>query len=125
MASTTVNELKRWAKLGTRSQYRVELHINLDDLESNQCTIKHYKLVKLYKDVRSFQDEEGEWHVYPIATSRTQVYIVCPHCGCIHVHGNSLAHGYIGHRGSHCGSPFHPRDENGAYVSTGGYFIEK
>jgi len=43
MAPTTVNELKRWAKLGIRSQYRVELHVNLDDLEFNQCTIKHYK----------------------------------------------------------------------------------
>lgn len=125
MAPITVNELKRWAKQGTRSQYKFELHINLDDLEFNQCTIKHHKHVKMYKDERSFQDEEGKWHVYPIATSRTRVYIVCPHCGCIHVHGNSLTYEYIGHRKSHCGSPFCPRDENAAHVNTGGYIIEE
>ena len=121
---TTVNELKRWAKPGIRSQYKVEFHIDLDDLEYVQCTIKHYKRVKLYQDERSFQDE-GEWHVYPIATSRTRVYIVCPHCGCIHVHGNSPTHGYIGHRGSHYGSPFHQRNKNGAHVSSSGYIIEE
>jgi len=124
MAPTTLNELKRWANLGAGNQYKVELHIDLDGLESAPCTIKYHKRVKLYKDKRSFQDKEGEWHVYPIATSRTQVYIVCPHCGCIHVHGNAPIYGYAGHRGSHCSMPF-CRDENGDYVSTGGYIIEK
>ena len=123
--TTTLNELKRWSKLGESNQDKVELHIDLGDLESYPCTIKYHKRVKLYKDKRSFQDEDGEWHVYPIATSRRQVYIVCPYCGCIHVHGNPPIHGYAGHRGSHCGMPFRPRDKNGVYVSTGGYIIEK
>jgi len=125
MAPTTLNELKRWAKLGSRNQCKVKLHTDLDDLKYVQCTIKYHKHVRLYQDKRSFQDMEGDWHVYPIATSRTRVYIVCPHCGCIHVHGNSLIHGYAGHRESHCGTPFRPRDENGDSVSIGGYLIEK
>ncbi len=73
------------------------------------------KLKVLVRDSRSFQ-EEGMWHVYPIALTNSQVYIVCPYCGEVHVHGNSEGC-YEGHRTAHC---FKQQEETNT-----GYFIEK
>ena len=39
-----------------------------------------YKYRKHIKDKRSWQDEEGMWHVYPIAFDNLYVWIVCPIC---------------------------------------------
>jgi len=91
---TTLHELQRRAKLGARNQYRVDLCIDFDELETRPCKIKHPSWARnspyfrLAKDKRSFQDEEGLWHVFPIAVSKSRVFIVCPLCECVHVHGN-------------------------------------
>lgn len=53
-------------------------------------------------DSRSFI-QDGFWQVYPIGVDQYHVYIVCPHCGEIHLHGRT-ADGYEGHRVSHCKS---------------------
>lgn len=73
------------------------------------------KVIALVRDSRSFQ-EKGMWHVYPIALTDSQVYVVCPYCGGVHVHGNSEGR-YEGHRTAHC---FKQQEETNT-----GYFIEK
>jgi len=56
------------------------------------------KQIKLVKDNRSFISAEGYWQVYPVGFDYGHcVYIVCPHCGEIHIHGAQP-----GHRLSHC-----------------------
>ena len=61
----------------------------------------NHKLRKLVKDGRSYICDEGRWkgywQIYPIGIDRFHVYIVCPYCGDIHLHGNAP-----GHRVSHC-----------------------
>lgn len=52
---------------------------------------------KMATDPRSFQDEEGEWHIYPIAINKIQVVIVCPYCQHVHFHGKG-----DGYRRPHC-----------------------
>ena len=76
--------------------------IDLNDLGTYLAPYNHR--VKLAIDGRSFKDDEGYWHVYPIGFSDCQVYIICPHCGEIHMHGK---HGktigdYEGWRVAHC-----------------------
>jgi len=79
-----------------------ELVINLNDLD-----IYHPpkdKRINLVRDPRSFQID-GIWHIYPIATSRRQVYIICPYCGEIHRHGRDTdiyTDIYEGYRVPHC-----------------------
>jgi len=61
------------------------------------------KLIKLIRDERSYiADYDGfgdYWHVFPIGYDNIHVYIVCPFCGEIHIHGRSNSNG---HRVSHC-----------------------
>lgn len=54
------------------------------------------KKAMLVEDPRSRFNGEF-WEVYPIATTPTQVYIVCPFCKTVHVHGN-----HDGFREPHC-----------------------
>ena len=56
--------------------------------------------VKLMKDSRSIFTD-GIWKVKPIAFYNKQVYIVCPLCGNIHVHGG-VPNDYEGRRVAHC-----------------------
>ena len=62
------------------------------------------KNVRLCRDTRSFLDGEGYWNVYPIGFNSAQVFVVCPHCGEIHMHGRvrELEYQYEGHRASQC-----------------------
>lgn len=48
--------------------------------------------------------------VYPLALDTYHVYIVCPYCGEIHVHGNARGD-YEGNRVPHCGTGTHPNYE--------------
>ena len=64
-------------------------------------------------DCRSFE-KGGIWYVYPIGIDRHHVYIVCPWCKQIHVHGNVNGE-FEGHRVEHC------KDRNTA--NRNGYFI--
>ena len=59
------------------------------------------KRLNLVKDHRSYIDDEGFWHVYPIGFATQVVYIVCPYCGMIHTHGAD-GNDYEGHRIEHC-----------------------
>ena len=72
------------------------------------------KSVLLAEDPRSHFNGEF-WEVYPLATTPTNVYIVCPYCKMIHIHGNRVGD-YEGFRCPHC------KDFGG---SNPDYYIEK
>jgi len=80
----------------------VEHVIDLNKLEVYHSS--QNKRIKLVKDNRSFLDGDGYWRVYPIGFNESQVYIVCPHCGEIHMHGRGRKpeYQYEGHRARHC-----------------------
>ena len=111
---TTLHKLQQLAKLGKRSQYKVELCIDLDELETTPTKLKHPSWGRssphfcLVKDKRSYQDAKELWHVFPIALNQKYVWIVCPICQCVHSHGNNLEDelpaGWANHRVAHCGS---------------------
>ena len=61
--------------------------------------------IKCAKDLRSYQDADGIWHIFPFAWDGKRVYICCPLCGFIHIHGGS-PEDYAGDREPHC----HPGD---------------
>ena len=91
-----------------RKQKDIELVINLDELE--KYGHPNNKAVKVVKDKRSYvaQVRGAEYyHVYPVGYCDVHVYIVCPHCGDIHLHGRGDGDGE-GHRVSHC-TPTHKR----------------
>lgn len=84
--------------------WRMDQGMLLVDLKS-LTTFTWEQNIKLVQDQRSFYDNiEGFWHVYPIATDRVRVYIVCPYCGDIHIHGAGGGN-YEGHRVEHCKDP--------------------
>jgi len=62
------------------------------------------KRINLVKDNRSFINNDGYWQVFPIGFNESQVYIVCPHCGEVHLHGRGKKpdYHYEGHRAPHC-----------------------
>jgi len=142
---TTLHELQQRAKLGERNQDRVELCINFNELETTLTQLKHPSLTRrnshfrLIKDKRSYQDAEGLWHVFPIALNPKYVWIVCPICQCVHLHGNNLAKklpaNWANHRRAHCGSGWLEKlYESNDYYDTSctesgydrhGYIIEK
>lgn len=85
--------------LNRRSNHdQIEMLIPLADLQIFHPT--NNKLIKLVKDCRSVEIE-GRWHIQPIALSRTHVFIVCPYCHEIHLHGNANGF-YEGVRVPHC-----------------------
>ena len=102
-----------------------------------------------YFDKRSWIDDNGVWHVEPIAIVEREdkiadVYIICPLCGMIHSHGTSIntdipidsdfdmgkfsyddphpryGNKLIGHRVSHCGSF---RKNKKSKIINNGYYI--
>ena len=78
----------------------------------NELEIYHppnNKLINLVRDKRSFIGDDKLWRVYPIAFDNVQVFIVCPHCGNIHLHGIGS-----GHRVCHCKPP--NEDNNGYWI---------
>jgi len=88
----------------------IEHVIDLNNLEIFHP--ENNKRIKLVKDNRSILNKEGYWEIFPIGFSTGQVYIVCPHCGEIHVHGRN-GHDYKGHRASHC---VNKRNTNGYII---------
>lgn len=80
----------------------VELAVDINSLEGYRAPGNRNMV--LYKDKRSYLDGEGHWNVYPIAYNSVQVFVVCPHCGGIHMHGRGQApeYRYQGHRASQC-----------------------
>lgn len=65
----------------------------------------------LVKDTRSYVGEDGKWNVYPVGYTdqhcTADVFVVCPHCGEIHL--NSYARAVNGY--TSCDN-----DENKKYV---------
>jgi len=54
-------------------------------------------------DSRTFEDEEGCYHVYPFGFDGPSCLIACPLCGEIHIHGAGREHkNYGGYRVAHC-----------------------
>ncbi len=41
-----------------------------------------------FDDYRTYKDEDGYYHIYPVACTAEIVYIICPYCKHIHRHGN-------------------------------------
>lgn len=72
--------------------------INFEDLETYHS--QNDKRVLLVRDNRSYQ-KNGIWNIYPIARDKHQVFIVCPYCGEVHLHGNNQGN-YEGMRVPHC-----------------------
>lgn len=107
------SELKKYVKSGMFVQNNGRLFIGLNELGTVQRGRK-----KLAIDGRSFASPPGHWHVYPVAQDKTRVYIVCPYCGRIHIHGAGGGD-YEGHRVEHCNGYSHIR----GIVS--GYYIER
>lgn len=93
----TITQFKKYIRKWQHSKDPIEILYPLDKLELLPPE-KKWKTHAI--DPRSFM-EDGFCQVYPIAIDRHQVYIVCPWCREIHVHGND--HGrYNGHRSPHC-----------------------
>ena len=80
----------------------IEYAIDLNNLETYHPP--HDKRIKLVRDNRSFLHDDNYWCVFPAGFNESQVYIVCPHCGEIHIHGrgDKPDYQYEGHRASHC-----------------------
>jgi hypothetical protein len=95
----------------------IELVIDIKNLEEYRSPGK--KSIRLCKDKRSFVDNDGYWNVYPIAFNPAQVYVVCPHCGEIHMHGRGQEpeFKYEGHRVTQCIVP----NNNGYVILRGKY----
>lgn len=61
------------------------------------------KNVVALKDNRTFRVDKL-YHIYPIAITKENIYIVCPYCGQIHIHSNRFFEPY-GFRIPHCNEP--------------------
>lgn len=93
-----ISEFKQYAKKWSKGKDPVKLLFPLEQLELLPADKKR----KIFAvDHRSFVDAEGYWNVYPIAIDNYHVYIVCPWCQKVHIHGNDRGC-YEGHRASHC-----------------------
>lgn len=63
----------------------------LADSSDIKCITPFYHYKKNYM-------KDGVWHVVPIGIDRWSVYIICPYCGGVHLHGNNVG----GFRSPHC-----------------------
>lgn len=107
-------EFKKYAKSKRFAENSGRLFIDLNDLG----VIEWDDGRKLVIDGRSYASPLGEWHVHPIALDKAHVFIVCPYCGHIHLHGAGGGD-YEGHRVEHCNGHSHLKD-----VALEGYYIE-
>lgn len=77
---------------------------DLSHYETFKNPKKYFRNEKLAKDKRSFIDDEGHWHIKPLAMFPGSVLIVCPYCGYVHRHGRDKVGKEVGWRGVHCDS---------------------
>ena len=94
----TIGEFRQYVKKWGKGQDPVKPLFPLDRLELLPAERKRKTHAV---DHRSFIDSDGYWNIYPIAIDSFYVYIVCPYCQQIHIHGNDKGH-YEGPRCSHC-----------------------
>ena len=80
----------------------VDLVVDINSFKEYQSSFN--RSIRLCRDKRSFLDDKGYWNVYPIAFNPAQVFVVCPHCGEIHIHGQGQEpeFKYEGHRATQC-----------------------
>lgn len=82
--------------------------------ESNIIKYREKSTIKV-KDVRTKLNDEGIYEVYPIAVHKKQLYIICPYCNQIHIHGD--AKGTIpGYRNTICIGPDGSRSGQMYYI---------
>ena len=96
---------------------RAELVVDINSLEEYRSPCN--RSIRLCRDKRSFLDDNGFWNVYPIAFNPAQVFVVCPHCGEIHLHGRGQEpeFKYEGHRVTQC----FIRNNNGYIILRGNH----
>ena len=97
-----IYDFKKKAHSRTR---KMNVLVDLDEISTfypagMRVTKTTPKSILLAEDPRSHFNGEF-WEVYPLATTPTNVYIVCPYCKMIHIHGNK-AGDYEGFRRPHC-----------------------
>lgn len=107
------SDFKRYLR-SQRFKQHGKLLVNLDDLEVFKWKGNRQSII----DRRSFDNPAECWHVFPVALDKTHVYIVCPYCGHIHLHGAGGGD-YEGHRIAHCNSRSHIKGD------ITGYYIEQ
>lgn len=58
-------------------------------IQYNKFNIEEYKEKNVIKvrDKRTILNGENIYEVYPAANDSKRVYVVCPYCGEIHIHG--------------------------------------
>lgn len=61
-----------------------KLKLNYD--ENNLEKFKEKNIIKV-KDKRTRLNKNGIYEVYPLAVDNKQIYVICPFCKDIHVHG--------------------------------------
>lgn len=83
--------MKKVKKENNEMSILIDLHDLETHKEGNGCHVV---------DPRS-QKIDGVWKVTPIAWTNSQIYVVCPFCGKIHVHGAGGGK-YTGSRLAHC-----------------------
>lgn len=106
------SDFKRYTKSKRFSEKKGELFIDLNDLEVFKWKGNRQSVI----DRRSFDNPAECWHVYPIAVDNVHVFIVCPFCGNIHLHGAGGGD-YEGHRVEHCNEKRrHPGSWPGYYI---------
>lgn len=93
-----ISEFMQYAKKHGQGKEPVKLLLPLNQLELLPADKKRKTHAV---DHRSFVDAEGYWNIYPIAIDNHHVYIVCPYCQKVHIHGNSKGQ-YEGPRCPHC-----------------------
>ncbi len=90
-------EFKKYIQKWRYSKDPIQILFPLEQLELKTISKKRSRAII---DPRSFQ-KNGVWNVYPIAVDERHVYIVCPLCKEIHIHGNDKGD-YEGQRIPHC-----------------------
>ena len=81
-----ISEFKRLLRQKYLQSGPIRLMVSLDELYVYPSAKN--KLINLVCDGRSVE-VDGRWHIQPIAISDSAVYIVCPYCHEIHLHGNA------------------------------------
>lgn len=80
--------------------------------EDNIEKFKEKNMIKV-KDKRTRLNKNGVYEVYPLAVDNKHVYVVCPYCYDIHIHGRvEEADGTYGSRSPHCRS----KNSNDYYI---------
>lgn len=94
-------------------KYTVLKKLRLKFNEDNVGQFKEKNTIKV-RDKRTRLNKEGLYEVYPLAIDDKHVYVVCPYCCDIHIHGRfEDSDGTYGSRSPHCRS----KNSNNYYIN--------